>query len=89
VLCLLVYPLAEQRLRERLAATEQTVPNQVSRPTDRPALRWTFQCFEVISLLTFSQPGGPPQQAVTELEPLHEQALDLLGPSYEKLYKLG
>jgi transposase len=88
VLCLLVYRLAEHRLREQLAATGQTVPNQVSKPTDRPTLRWIFQCFEGISLLTFPQPGGPPQQAVTELEPLHQQVLALLGHSYEKLYKL-
>lgn len=88
VLCLLVYRLAEHRLREQLAATGQTVPNQVSKPTDRPTMRWIFQCFEGISLLTFPQPAGPPQQAVTELEPLHEQVLALLGPSYEKLYKL-
>jgi hypothetical protein len=53
-----------------------------------PTLRWIFQCFEGISLFTFPQPGGPPQQAVTELEPLHGQVLALLGPSYEKLYKL-
>ncbi len=88
VLCLLVYRLAEHRLREQLAATGQTVSNQVSKLTDRPTLRWIFQCFEGISLLTFPQPGGPPQQAVTELEPLHEQVLALLGPSYEQLYKL-
>jgi hypothetical protein len=88
VLCLLVYRLAEHRLREQLAATGQTVPNQVSKLTDRPTLRWIFPCFEAISLLTFPQPGGPPQQAVTELEPLHEQVLALLGPSYEQLYKL-
>lgn len=88
VLCLLVYRLAEHRLREQLAATGQTVPNQVSKPTNRPTLRWIFQCFEGISLLTFPKSGGPPQQAVTELEPLHEQVLALLGPAYEKLYKL-
>src|SRR5262249_31820573 len=88
VLCLLVYRLAAHRLREQLAATGQTVPNQVSKPTDRPTMRWIFQCFEGINLLTFLQPAGPPQQAVTELQPLHEQDLALLGPSYEKLYKL-
>ena len=36
VLCLLVYRLAEHRLREQLAATGQTVPNQLKQPTDRP-----------------------------------------------------
>jgi transposase len=87
VLCLLVYRLAEHRLREQLAATGQTVPNQVSKPTDRPTMRWIFQCFEGISLVTFPQPRASSQQAVTALEPLHELALALLGPSYEKLYK--
>ena len=87
VLCLLVYRLAEHRLREQLAATGQTVPNQLSKPTDRPTLRWIFQVFEGLSLLTFRQPAGPPEQAVTGLEPLHEQVLALLGPTYEKYYK--
>ena len=60
VLCLLVYRLAEHRLRERLAAAGQTVPNQVSKPTDRPTMRWIFQCFEGISLVGFQPPVGPP-----------------------------
>jgi transposase len=87
VLCLLVYRLAEHRLRGQLAATGQTVPNQVSKPTDRPTLRWMFQVFEGISLVTFPQPEGPPRQAIAGLEPLHEQVLALLGPTSEKLYK--
>ena len=32
VLCLLVYRLSECLLRRQLAATEQTVPNQVNKP---------------------------------------------------------
>jgi transposase len=88
VLCLLVYRLAEHRVREQLAATGQTVPNQLSKPTDRPTMRWIFQCFEGISLVAFQPPGGSPIQDVNGLEPLHEQVLALLGPLYEKLYKL-
>jgi transposase len=40
VLCLLVYRLAEHRLRAQLAATDQTVPSQLKQPTDRPTMRW-------------------------------------------------
>jgi transposase len=87
VLCLLVYRLAEQRLRQPLAATEQTVPSQVSKPTDRPTMRWIFQCFEGISLVEFRPSLGPPEQDIAGLEPLHEQVLALLGPVYEKFYK--
>jgi hypothetical protein len=86
--CLLVYRLAEHRLREQLAACGQTVPNQLSQPTDRPTMRWMFQCSEGISLVSFQPPVGPPQHEMAELQPLHEQVLTLLGPSCEKFYKL-
>jgi transposase len=88
VLCLLVYRLAEHRLRAQLAATGQTVPNQLKQPTDRPTMRWMFQCFEGISLVAFTPPNGPPHRDIAGLEPLHEQVVALLGPSYEKLYKV-
>lgn len=51
VLCLLVYRLAEQRLSQHLAETGATVPNQLKKPTQRPTMRWLFQCFEGISLV--------------------------------------
>jgi len=83
VLCLLVYRLAEHRLRERLAATGQTVPNQMKqptqRPTQRPTMRWIFQCFQGISLVRFQPQSGPPQRDIAGLEPLHEQVVRLLG----------
>jgi hypothetical protein len=88
VLCLLVYRLAERRLRSQLAATGQTIPNQLKQPTDRPTMRWVFQCFEGISLVGFTPPNGPPHRAVAGLEPLHEQVIALLGPSREQRYKV-
>jgi transposase len=89
VLCLLVYRLAEHRLREQLAATGQTVPNQLKQPTDRPTMRWMFQCFEGISLVEFPPPHGPPHRKITGLEPLHEQVAALLGAYCQKLYKVN
>jgi transposase len=88
VLCLLVYRLAEHRLREQLAATSQTVPNQLKQPTNRPTMRWIFQCFEGVSLVTFQSPQGPPHQELANLEHLHQQIATLLGPQCEKLYKV-
>ena len=89
VLCLLVYRLAEHRLREQLAATGQTVPNQLQQPTGRPTLRWIFQCFEGVNLVVFQPPHGPPQRELAGLEPVHEQVIRLLGPSCAHLYALG
>jgi transposase len=87
VLCLLVYRLAEQRLREQLAATGQVVPSQVKKPTARPTLRWMFQCFEGVDLLHIRHGPDPAIAVVLRLEPLHQQVLALLGPSYEEFYK--
>jgi len=85
VLCLLVYRLAEYRLRTRLAETEQTIPDQVHKPTARPTMRWVFQCFEGIELLHV-QTATNSLIMVLRLEPVHRLILALLGPLYEKIY---
>jgi transposase len=85
VLCLLVYRLAECRLRARLAATQQTIPDQVHKPTARPTMRWVFQCFEGIELLHV-QTSTTSLIIVLRLESVHQLILSLLGPLYEKLY---
>jgi transposase len=85
VLCLLVYRLAEHLLRSQLAQTEETVPNQVNKPTDRPTMRWIFQCFEGIDLLHI-RIGSRLQTQVLGLQALHRQVLRLLGPPYSQFY---
>lgn len=86
VLCLLVYRLAELRVRERLAAAHETVPDQLRRPTTRPTMRWLFQCFEGIDLHHMTLPDGAQTTQVLRLSALHRQVLRLLGPAYEKCY---
>ena len=88
VLCLLVYRLAEFRLRSRLAETQQTIPDQVHKPTVRPTMRWVFQCFEGIELLQV-QRAGASRLLVLRLQPVHRLILHLLGPLYEQFYLLS
>jgi transposase len=88
VLCLLVYRLAEHRLRTRLVETEQTIPDQLNRPTARPTMRWIFQCFEGIELLHIHSASGM-QSLILRLQPVHRLVLALLGPPYEKIYKIS
>jgi hypothetical protein len=86
VLWLLVYRLAEHRLREQLAVTGPTIPSQVNKPTDRPTMRWVFQCFEGIDLLHIRQGPGPGTALVLRVQPVHQQVLALLGPAYDDFY---
>lgn len=85
-LCLLVYKLAELRVRQRLAATSQTVPDQVKKPTMRPTMRWLFQCFEGLDLLHIQLSAGSRRTEILRLSDLHRLILRLLGPAYEKCY---
>ena len=47
-LSLLVYTLAQRTLRQSLAQQEQTVPNQLGKPTATSTMRWIFQFFQSI-----------------------------------------
>ena len=47
-LALLVYSVAQRRLRQALARQNETLPNQINQPTNCPTLRWVFQMLEGI-----------------------------------------
>jgi transposase len=51
-LCLLVYNLAQRQLRQALSKQGETIPNQLGKPTVNPTLRWVFQCFMAVHLVT-------------------------------------
>ena len=53
-LCLLVYSLGHRALRPSLKRGSQTIQNQLGKPTATPTLRWVFQCFMSIDLLTLA-----------------------------------
>ncbi len=53
-LCLLVYKLP-QRIRLALYEAQLTVKNQLGKSIDNPTLKWIFQCFQSIHLVTFNQ----------------------------------
>ena len=53
-LCLLVYNLAQRKLRQQLEATNEQVKNQVKKLTDKPTMRWIFQMFQAVHLVTIN-----------------------------------
>ncbi len=50
-LCLMVYSLGQREVRRQLSSAKTGIPNQLGKLTDRPTLRWIFQCFQGIHLL--------------------------------------
>jgi transposase len=52
--CLLVYNLAQRKLRQELEAGQGMVRNQVKKFTNRPTMRWIFQMFQAVHLVTIN-----------------------------------
>lgn len=50
-LCLLVYTLTQRQLRQTLKQAQSGIKNQLGRLTERPTLRWIFQCFQAVHFL--------------------------------------
>jgi len=87
VLSLLVYSVAQYKLRRVLEEREEHIPDQKGKPTKRPTMRWVFQLFEGIHLLL--EVGGEGEEriiAVLNLREVHRKILALLGTVYEKIY---
>ena len=84
-LSLLVYALAERSLRTELVQRDESIPNQVGKPTQRPTMRRIFQMFEGIDVLLIHNHLGI-QRQVLNLKPIHLHILDLLGPEVRNCY---
>lgn len=85
-LSLLIYALAERKLRQRLAETNQTVSDQKRKPTQKPTMRWVFQLFEGIDILIIRQGEQVLNRHVLNLREEHLTVIRLLGPPVENCY---
>lgn len=83
-LCLLVYTLGERQLRQALAQAQQTLPNQLGKPTQRPTLRWIFQQFMAVHVVTLN---GVKQ--ITNLTPLRQRILQFMGAPCQTYYLMN
>lgn len=84
-LCLLVYALAEHRLRSELVSRDETLPDQTGKPTQRITMRRVFQIFEGIDILLLTTDGRQ-QRLILNLMDLHQRILDLLGNHVQQCY---
>jgi transposase len=82
-LCLLVYNLAQRQLRLALALSQDTIPNQLGKPTNSPTLRWVFQCFMAVHLVSFN---GVIQ--IVNLSPPRIHILNFFSPACQRYYLL-
>lgn len=83
-LCLLVYNLGQRELRNSLKRIKIGIKNQLGKLTISPTLRWVFQCFQGIHLLTLN---GVNQ--IVNLTSERNFILNCLPSSCQKYYLLS
>jgi transposase len=84
---LLVYSLTERKLRSSLKEKNIELWDQKNRPYQNPTLRWVFQNFESISVVSQEGPDGPVYQPAN-LSEFELRVLEALGPPFQKIYFL-
>jgi transposase len=85
VLCLMIYSIAEWKLRTKLEEENETVPDQKGKPTKRPTMRWIFFNFQGITELS-TQKEGKIESEVLNMEEVHWKILSIMGEQYENIY---
>lgn len=86
VLSLLVYSVAQFKLRKALEENRESIPNQLGKPTMKPTMRRVFQMFDGISLLINLENDVEKIVGMLNLNEIQRKILALLGGDYEKMY---
>ena len=87
-LSLMVYNIAERRMRNELKSKEETIPNQIGKATATPTLRWVFQIFEGINYVKLMV-DNKIEYIVDGLTSLHKKILRLFGKTVCGIYHIS
>ena len=83
-LCLLGYSLGQRQIRTALKSAKTGIKNQLGKPTQRPTLRWIFQCFQGVHSVVYQG-----RQHIANLTIEHHFTLGFFSKSIQKYYILS
>jgi transposase len=85
-LSLLVYSVAQRRLRQELKRIQETLPNQIGIPTDTPTLRWLFQIMEGVHCVRITSQENQ-YLFIEGLNDIRMKIIALFGSCVAKFYQ--
>ena len=88
VLSLLVYSIAQRRIRNQLKALGEKIPDQINKPTANPTARWIFQLFEGINYVSIYIKKTV-EHSINGLNEIREKIIRLLGDNVKKIYQVN
>ena len=85
-LCLMVYNVAEHRMRRKLAEHGETLPNQKGKAISNPTLRWVFQLMEGISIVNLQDESNldTSRLIITNINNVRRKIIYLFGETVTK-----
>jgi transposase len=86
-LALMVYAIAQRRLRRALEERNETLPNQIKKESKKPTLRWIFQLMEGIEIVEISLQDTI-QIIITGINDFRKRILSYFGLAVRKIYGL-
>lgn len=89
-LCLMVYNIAQFKLRQTLKVENETLPNQLDKKVQNPTIRWIFQIMEGINIIQFYHHNmvKPIREVITNLNALRKKIIFLFGDTACRMYGL-
>jgi transposase len=87
-LALLVYAVAQRRLRQELVRHKESLPNQINQLPQRPTLRWVFQLLEGIHRVRVSVQGQI-HDLIEGLNEVQIKILRLFGQEVCQIYQIS
>ena len=88
-LCLLVYNLAQYKLRDTLRRKEETLPNQLNKEVQNPTLRWIFQIMEGLVIVKMEEGQAQAREWITNLSAVRKKIIQLFGPTACRMHGLN
>lgn len=86
-LCLMVYGYAQYKLRSILEETNETLPNQLKKETNKPSMRWIYRLFQGVHIVKIEIKECN-QELVINLNPLLEKIVQMFGAHAMEIYGL-
>jgi len=81
-LCLLVYNVGQNQLRQALEQNNESLPDQKRKPNKKPTLRWVFRLMKNINIAHY--PGQP--SATIGLNDNKRKIISLFGGATVRIY---
>lgn len=84
-LSLLIYSIAQRKLRQILKENGDSIPDQSNRQTNKPTLRWVFQLFDGINVIIL-RVDDKIQRFISGISECTRQIIDYFGGEIANYY---